>query len=94
MGGWLVLIAFLMISSLPTLSWGRLRPRKRIRLEVIALTGLLVAALLTEPWFTLVGISAIYLLMIPVAIFLYARVKRQRAGRNFPPAQPGEAAAP
>src|SRR5690606_26618649 len=34
---WMLLIAFLMISSLPTLSWSRLRPPRNIRLEVIAL---------------------------------------------------------
>ena len=93
-GGWLVLIAFLMISSLPTLSWGRLRPRRRIRLEVIALTGLVVAALLTEPWFTLVAICAVYLLMLPVAIVSYARFKRQRAARIGQPVVPGEASPP
>lgn len=88
-GGWLVLIAFLMISSIPTLSWSRLRPRKRIRLEVIALTGLVVAALLTEPWLTLVTISVAYLLLLPVGIVTYYRVRR-RAGRPIPavPAAP------
>ncbi|MCB2061720.1 MAG: CDP-diacylglycerol--serine O-phosphatidyltransferase [Novosphingobium sp.] len=79
---WLVLIAFLMISSLPTLSWSRLRPRKSIRLEVIALAGMLVAALLIEPWFTLVVVSLGYLLLIPLGVFSYARVKRQRGGRG------------
>lgn len=78
--GWLVLIAFLMISGIPTLSWSRLRPRKRFRLEVIALAGLLVTALLTEPWLTLVTISVVYLLLIPVGIIAYYRVRR-RAGR-------------
>lgn len=76
--GWLLLIAFLMISSMPTMSWGKLRPRKRIRLEVIALAGLVVAALLTEPWLTLVGICLIYLLLIPVGLVAYARVRRLR----------------
>lgn len=79
-GGWLVLIAFLMISSVPTLSWSRLRPRKRIRLELIALAGLVVAALLTEPWLTLVAISVAYLLLLPVGFVTYYRVRR-RAGR-------------
>jgi CDP-diacylglycerol--serine O-phosphatidyltransferase len=76
---WLALIAFLMISNLPTLSWSRLRPRRRIRLEVIALAGLLVAALLTEPWLTLAGISFAYLLLIPVGLVSYVRARRQRA---------------
>ena len=77
--GWLLLIAFLMISSLPTLSWGKLRPRRSIRLEVLALAGLVVAALLSEPWLTLAAICAIYLLMIPIGLVSYARVKRRRA---------------
>jgi CDP-diacylglycerol--serine O-phosphatidyltransferase len=80
-GIWLVLIAFLLISSVPTLSWSKLRPRRSIRLEVLALAGLLVAALLTEPWLTLVVISAVYLLLIPFGLISYVRVKRQRAGR-------------
>lgn len=84
-GVWLVLIAFLMISSMPTLSWSRLRPRKNIRLEVIALAGLVVAALLTEPWLTLVAICFAYLVLIPVGLVSYARVKRQRTARFAPP---------
>ncbi|MBV1687655.1 CDP-diacylglycerol--serine O-phosphatidyltransferase [Novosphingobium sp. G106] len=87
-GVWLALIAFLMISSLPTLSWGKLRPRRNIRLEVIALTGLVFAALLTEPWLTLVVICVAYLLLIPVGLFSYARVKRLRgrvASQDVPP---------
>ena len=83
-GVWLVLIAFLMISSLPTLSWGKLRPRRSIRLEVIALTGLVVAALVAEPWLTLVVICVGYLALIPVGLISYMKVKRQRAGRSVP----------
>lgn len=84
-GGWMTLIAFLMISSMPTLSWGKLRPRRSIRLEVIAFTGLVVAALVTEPWLTLVVISIAYLLLIPIGLVSYARVKRQRGERSAVP---------
>lgn len=77
---WMVLIAFLMISNLPTLSWAKLRPPRKIRLELIALVGLLFAALLTEPWLTLVAISVGYLALIPVGLVLYARSRR--AERN------------
>lgn len=80
-GVWLVLIAFLLISSVPTLSWGKLRPRRNIRLEVIAFTGLVAAALITEPWWTLVAICVAYLLLIPVGLFNYARIKRLRGER-------------
>ncbi|MFC3174781.1 CDP-alcohol phosphatidyltransferase family protein [Novosphingobium bradum] len=79
-GGWLVVIAFLLISSVPTLSWTSLRPRRSIRLELIAGIALVCAALLTEPWLTLVAIDAVYLLLIPYGMWRYAKVRRQRAG--------------
>jgi CDP-diacylglycerol--serine O-phosphatidyltransferase len=80
-GVWLVVIAFLMISSVATMGWNAMRPRKRIRLELIALIGLIFAALLTETWWTLVGLCAFYIAMLPLGIARYARVKRQRAAR-------------
>jgi hypothetical protein len=49
MAAWLTLIAGLMISNMPTLSWAALRPRRAIRLPLIAFTGLAFAALLLEP---------------------------------------------
>jgi len=78
-GAWLVLIALLAISSLPTLSWSKLRPRRSMRLALIAVAGLLVALLLTEPWLALIAISTIYLAMIPVGAIAYARLMRRRA---------------
>ena len=85
---WMLVIAFLMISGLPTLSWSRMRPPRSIRIEVIAVVGLLVAALLTEPWLTLVGITLIYLLLIPVGLVVYVRVRRRREKRLEEPAGP------
>ena len=77
--GWLVLIAFLMISSVPTLSWGRMRPRRTIRLEVLAIAGLVVAGLIAEPWLTLIGICIVYLALLPVGFVAYARFRRRAA---------------
>jgi len=78
-GLWALLIAFLMISNMPTLGWGSLRPRRAIRLEVIALAGMITVALLTEPWLTLVGISACYLALVPLGLWRYRRITQQRA---------------
>ena len=77
-GVWIVLIAFLMISNIATPGWGSARPRRSVRLEVIALVGLVTAGLLTEPWWTLVAISAVYMAILPFTVVRYARVKRQR----------------
>jgi len=87
-GGWLVVIAFLLISSLPTLSWTLLRPRRSVRLELIAAVALVCAALMTETWLTLVAIDAVYLLLIPYGVVRYAAIRRQRASQ--PPAAPDQ----
>lgn len=73
---WTAFVAFLMISNLATFSWGALRIRRNIRLEVIAVVGLLAASLLTVPWFTLLVISLIYLVLIPMGALSYRKVRR------------------
>lgn len=77
-GGWVVVIAMLMISNLATLSWKSIRPAKDARLPLIALVGLVFASLLTEPWWTLAAICVLYLALMPLGIVRYAKVKRQR----------------
>jgi len=72
---WTAFVAFLMISSLATFSWAALRLRRHIRLEAIAVAGLLAALLLTEPWATLLVISLLYVTMIPFGVFRYRKVR-------------------
>ena len=79
---WIVIIAFLMISNTATYSWSSLRLRKNIRLEGIAVIGLLGVALISAPWIMLTAISIAYLLMIPFSVRSYAKVKRQRAAER------------
>jgi CDP-diacylglycerol--serine O-phosphatidyltransferase len=76
---WMVGIAFLMISNIATLSWTSIKPRRNVRLELIAFVGLLFAAMLVEPWWTIAVISIGYLALMPLGIFRYSRIKRQRA---------------
>ena len=75
---WMTLIAVLMISNMATLSWASLRPRRAIRLPLIAFTGLAFAALLLEPWWTLAAISIVYLALMPYGLIKYGRIKRRR----------------
>ncbi|MGN6498646.1 MAG: CDP-alcohol phosphatidyltransferase family protein [Tsuneonella sp.] len=93
-GIWVVLMAFLLISNIATMSWKSLRPRRSVRLEVIALAGILFAALLMEPWWTLVVICAGYLILMPWAYLRYARVRRQRGVTALATAPDGESGAP
>ena len=73
---WIGLIALLMISNIATFSWMSLRPRRSVRLWVLALVGLLFAALLLEPWWTLSAICVGYLMLLPAAMIRYAKVRR------------------
>ena len=76
---WILFIALLMISNLPTYSWSSIRIRSSWRLFALAGVALLGAALLRAPWHTLLGVSALYLLMLPFAFASYRRVKQRRA---------------
>ena len=76
---WIVLVAVLMISSIPTFTWGSIRIRRSWRIMALAGVALLGAALISEPWLTLLAISAIYLALLPFSLASYARVKRRRA---------------
>ncbi len=75
---WLTVIAVLMISNMATISWGSLRPRRSIRLGLIAFVGLAFAALLLEPWWTLAAINIVYLGLMPYGLVKYGRIKQRR----------------
>ncbi len=76
---WIVFVAVLMISSIPTFTWGSIRIRRSWRIMALAGVALLGAALISEPWLTLLAISALYLAMLPFSLASYGRVKRRRA---------------
>ena len=76
---WTLFIAILMISSIPTYSWTSIRIRRSWRIMALAGVGLFGAALLTAPWITLLALSVVYLLAIPLGMAAYGRVKRRRA---------------
>lgn len=81
---WTVFIAALMISSLPTYSWTSIRIRRSWRLFALAGIALLGAALVLAPWPTLLAMALLYLLVIPLGLASYARVKRRRASGASP----------
>ena len=84
---WILFIALLMISSLPTYSWSSIRIRRGWRIFALAGVALFGAALLNEPWWTLLGISVVYLSLLPFGFASYGRVKQRRAApaRPVPP---------
>ncbi len=75
---WLLLVALGMISNLATFSWTSLKVRPAFRFMALALVGLVAAGLVTAPWVALIGITAVYIGLLPFSIAAYARVKRGR----------------
>jgi len=76
---WSAFIAFLVISSVATFSWGSLRLRRNVRFEAIVVIAILGGALFSAPFETLSASALLYLALIPLSMVSYARVKRQRA---------------
>ncbi len=81
---WILFIALLMISSLPTYSWSSIRIRRGWRIFALAGVALFGAALLNEPWWTLLAISVVYLALMPFSFASYGRVKQRRAAPAGP----------
>jgi len=81
---WTLVIAVLMISAIPTYSWTSIRIRKSWRVVALAGVALIAAALINEPWITLLLVSLAYLVSVPLSLASYARVKRRRATRLRP----------
>lgn len=85
---WTLFIALMMISSVPTYTWSSIRIRRGWRLFALAGVAVLGAALLNEPWWTLLAISAIYLALLPFSILSYARVRQRRSVSSAKPGPP------
>jgi len=81
---WTLFIALLMISSVPTYTWSSIRIRRGWRLLALAGVALFGAALLNEPWWTLLGISVLYLALLPMSVLSYAAVRRRRVSQAVP----------
>ena len=81
---WILFVALLMISSLPTYSWSSIRIRRGWRIFALAGVALLGAAVLNEPWWTLLAISVVYLALLPFSFASYSRVKQRRAAPAGP----------
>jgi len=73
---WIAGVAFLMVSTLPTLSLKQFRVPHRFVMPTLLGVGVLAAFATTAPWPTLTLIGLLYLGSIPVTIRAAARLRR------------------
>jgi CDP-diacylglycerol--serine O-phosphatidyltransferase len=69
--------ALLLVSSLPTYSWKRVRVRREWRLFLLLFVALFAGALLSAPWMTLSLTALAYAASIPFSVRAYAAVRRR-----------------
>jgi len=72
-----VLVAFLMISELPTISIKKITIRREFTSFAMAAFALLIVALIAEPWITLTSVGAIYVIITPIGVVWHYRLNKQ-----------------
>jgi CDP-diacylglycerol--serine O-phosphatidyltransferase len=84
-------VAFLMVSTIPTFSFKKARVPNAWVLPMLLIVGLLAAFLVTEPWLTLFVLGAAYIGLIPISVRAFRRLKAQAepaVDHSEPPAAP------
>jgi CDP-diacylglycerol--serine O-phosphatidyltransferase len=72
---WLVLIGAGAVSTLPSFAGKKLKLPVNTVLPVLALVGLLGAAIVTEPWLTYLAVATVYIVSLPIAAVRFVREK-------------------
>lgn len=74
------LVALLMVSRVPTFSGKTVtRVPRDLVLPFLAVAALVVVCLVTFPWETMLGLSALYAALIPISALRYLSLKRKAA---------------
>lgn len=78
-GIWVLIVAALMISRIPTWSSKLIRVPKKMGMPMLAIAALLIAALIQAPWQTLTILSLAYLVHIPFAFRHFRKLQAEHA---------------
>lgn len=73
----LCIVAFLMVSRIPTFSTKHLRVNTSWLIPLMLAVTLFVSSLISQPWFTLGFLTVLYAVSIPFGIWVFIREKRK-----------------
>lgn len=73
----MLLVAYLMVSRIPTLSLKKTKINKDYVLPLMILFALFISCLLTKPWLTLGLFTLCYILSVPMTIVRFLKEKRE-----------------
>ena len=81
-GFWVLLVAALMVSRIPTWSTKQFRVPDRMMMPALAVAALLIAALLQAPWQTLSVMALLYIASLPLAVRHFRKLQKQYADQE------------
>lgn len=76
--GYAIIIATLMVSSLPTFSLKSFRVKRQWFIPFLMLVGVVIAGLFARTWMVLLGIGVAYLASIPFSVLAYRKRRQKR----------------
>ncbi len=79
---WLLFMAFLMASKIPTFSIKRIKISRKLIMPFLILVGGLAAVMASYPWQLLTGIALVYLGTIPFAVATHKRLEKEQARKE------------
>ncbi|MCY7344525.1 MAG: phosphatidylcholine/phosphatidylserine synthase [Pseudonocardia sp.] len=83
-GVWALVVAGMMVSRLPTLSFKSVRVRPRLIAPLLVLVGLAAAALITVPFVGLAVVGLVYLALLPYTAYRHRWLARHPEAWNVP----------
>ncbi|WP_415237785.1 CDP-alcohol phosphatidyltransferase family protein [Sneathiella sp.] len=89
-GAWLLFMAFLMASRIPTFSIKRARIARRYIMPFLILVGGMAAVMVSYPWEFLTGVAIVYLGTIPFAVATHRRLEKEEALKTEKVASPAD----
>ena len=81
---WMLGIALLMVSRIPTLALAGFHVSQRMRMPMLAVIGIAAGATVDLPWETALFVGVAYLLSIPVLYWRRAKLRGQPGGEVHP----------
>ena len=76
-GPWIVLVAFLMVSQVPTYSLKRLRVPHRMVVPMLVLIAILAAGIAGAPWLTMLVVSLLYIASFPFSYRAFQKLQEE-----------------
>ena len=74
---WAVIVTFLMVSRIPTVSTKKLKIPTYMMMPLMLIVALFASFIITQPWITLGTMTFLYALSIPVGVLVFLKEKKE-----------------